>query len=128
EINFNDIDDNCDGSKFEGHAPVVVDVTTASGALATMTDTITSSTATNTTPYSGASVTYKFKVSKTNAPTSVAYVSSNTTSFTFSSASNAAHSSTYDVQATAVVNGEEQPYNGNTQSYSTPAAPTLPNP
>ncbi|MCF6130412.1 PKD domain-containing protein [Flavobacterium sp. AS60] len=128
ETNFDSIDNNCSGSIFEGHAPVVVDVTTASGPLATMTATINSSTATNTSPYSGAQVTYIFKVTKTNAPTSVAYVSSSTTSFVFSSASNAAHSSTYDVQATAIVNGEEQPYNGNTQSYTTPAAPTLPNP
>ncbi|MCF6130620.1 T9SS type A sorting domain-containing protein [Flavobacterium sp. AS60] len=128
EINFNNIDDDCDGSLYNGHAPVVVDVTTPSGALATMNATIHCSTATNTTPYSGAQLTYKLKVTKTNAPTSVTYISSNTTSFNFSSASNAAHSSTYDVQATAIVNAEEQPYNGNMVSFTTPAAPTLPNP
>jgi len=122
EIDFNNIDDDCDGSKFNGHAPVVVDLTTPSGALFPITTPIDCSVATNTGDYSGVDVSYKFKVTKTNAPTSVAYVTSNSPSFDLSLASNAAYSSTFSVTATAIVNGEEQPYNGNTVIYTVPLA------
>ncbi|MCF6130618.1 hypothetical protein L1S35_13115, partial [Flavobacterium sp. AS60] len=128
EIDFNSIDDDCDGSLYNGHAPVVVDIITPSGALATMTTSIDSDNATNTGDYSGVDVSYKFKVTKTNAPTSVAYVTSSSPNFDLTLASNVAHSSTYDVQATAIVNGEEQPYNGNTRTFTTPAAPIISNP
>ncbi|NNT72543.1 hypothetical protein HKT18_09975, partial [Flavobacterium sp. IMCC34852] len=125
EVNFNGEDDDCDGSIFNGHAPVVSDVTTPSGALASMTSPIECSVATNTTPYSGASVVHKFRVTRTSPPAAPVEFESVTRTFAISSLSIAAYSATYEVQATAIVNGEEQPYNGNTATFTTPAAPVI---
>ncbi|WP_304986253.1 InlB B-repeat-containing protein [Flavobacterium rivulicola] len=125
EVNFNGEDDDCDGSIFNGHAPVVSDVTTPSGALASMTSPIECSVATNTTPYSGASVVHKFRVTRTSPPAAPVEFESATRTFAISSLAIAAYSATYEVQATAIVNGEEQPYNGNTATFTTPAAPVI---
>ncbi|MFN7014960.1 MAG: hypothetical protein ACK4ON_11900, partial [Bacteroidia bacterium] len=125
DINFNNFDENCNNNLFDGHAPVVVNITTSSGALALMTSTITCSVATNTTPYSGSSVLYRFKVTRTAPTLAVEYINSTTRTFAISQLAIAAHSATYEVQATAIVNGEEQPYNGNTATFTTPAAPVI---
>ena len=125
EINFNGIDEDCDASLFNGHAPVVSNITTASGTLAAMTTTISCSTASNTLPYSGASVVHKFRVTRTSPAAAPVEFLSATRSFSISQLGIAAYSATYDVQATAIVNGEEQPYNGNTATFTTPAAPVI---
>jgi hypothetical protein len=130
EINFNNLDEDCDSSIFNGHAPVVTNVTTPSGTLPQMTSLIGCSVATNTAPFSatGASVLYRFRVTRTG-PVAAGPVTidspSTVRSFAISSLAIAAHSSTYTVEATAVVNGEEQPYTGLSQTYTTPAAPVI---
>ncbi|NNT72878.1 hypothetical protein HKT18_11680 [Flavobacterium sp. IMCC34852] len=126
EINFNSIDENCNNNLFDGHAPVVVNVTTPSGALAAMTTPITCSIATNTSPYSGASVIHKFRVTRTSPAAAPVEFERASRTFAISELSIAAYSATYEVQATAIVNGEEQPYNGNTATFTTPAAPVIP--
>ncbi|MFN3969027.1 lamin tail domain-containing protein [Flavobacterium sp.] len=125
EVNFNGEDDDCDGSIFNGHDEVVSNVTPPSGALAAMTTPITCSVATNTAPYSGASVVHKFRVTRTSPPAAPVEFESATRTFAISSLAIAAYAATYEVQATAIVNGEEQPYNGNTAIYTTPAAPVI---
>ncbi|MBF6640274.1 autotransporter-associated beta strand repeat-containing protein, partial [Flavobacterium sp. J49] len=126
EINFNNVDEDCDGSKFNGHAPVVSNITTASGTLAAMTTNISCSVATNTTPYSGSSVVHKFKVTRTSPAAAPVEFERASRTFAISELAIAAYSATYEVQATAIVNGEEQPYNGNTATFTTPAAPVIP--
>ncbi|MBF6640936.1 hypothetical protein IVB69_05550, partial [Flavobacterium sp. J49] len=126
EINFNNVDEDCDGSKFNGHAPVVSNITTASGTLAAMTTDISCSVATNTTPYSGSSVVHKFKVTRTSPAAAPVEFERASRTFAISELAIAAYSATYEVQATAIVNGEEQPYNGNTATFTTPAAPVIP--
>ena len=129
ETPFDNIDNNCVGGLFDFTPQVVTNVTTPSGALPQMTSLISCSVASNTAPFSATSpsVLYIFRVTRTgpNALAPVTTVPSTVRNFALSSLPIAAHSSTYLVEATVVVNGEEQPYNGLSQTYTTPPAPII---
>jgi hypothetical protein len=119
EICFNNIDDDCDGSKYNGCVPVVVNIISSycGITLPYVYSTIGATVATNTL---GNSVGYLFRI--TNLTTGVTVELPNSVrSFNLSMTSIASYNTSYAVQVAAIVNGEQQPFNVTPCIITTPA-------
>jgi hypothetical protein len=110
DIPYDSIDNNCDGSLFDGHSPIVVYVLSPScgGINHGLNNTIN---CTEIYLGEGYVIGYRFKV--TNLVTGeVAYVDTVQHHFKLTDTSIYSYGTPYSIQAAAIVNGEVQPFNG----------------
>jgi len=122
DIPYDSIDNNCDGSLFDGHAPVVVYVLSPScgGINHGLNNTIN---CTDIYLGPGYVIGYRFKV--TNLLTGeVAYVDTVQHNFKLTDTNIYAYGTPYSIQVAAIVNGEVQPFNGPTCTLTTTTVAT----
>jgi hypothetical protein len=119
---YDSIDNNCDGSLFDGHAPIVVSITSNScgGINFGLNNSIN---CTEVYLGEGYVIGYRFKV--TNLATGqVAYVDTIQHHFKLTDTDIYAYGTTYAIQVAAIVNGEVQPFNGPTCNLTTTSVAT----
>lgn len=123
EICYNNIDDNCNGTKSEGCTPVIVNMTPSYN-NATLPSLATAVPAVN---YSYGSVTnLKYRFSITNVTTNITAPDIIQTSrYVTIPASIHLQGATYTVKASAVINDEVLPYYGNTITIFAPTVPLV---
>ncbi|QBZ98730.1 nidogen-like domain-containing protein [Flavobacterium sangjuense] len=110
DIPYDNIDNNCDGSLFDGHSPIVVYVLSPScgGINHGLNNTIN---CTEIDLGEGYVIGYRFKV--TNLVTGeIAYVDTVQHHFKLTDTSIYSYGTPYSIQAAAIINGEVQPFNG----------------
>jgi hypothetical protein len=117
EICWNNIDDNCDGQKSEGCAPIVVNMATANNFVL---PNFSFNPSANSYTYSGVGTkTYRFKI--TNLMTNEVREVYSESRFVSIPGDIRNYNSSYTVTAAAVINGEDVPYAGNTITVHGPS-------
>ena len=123
EICYNNIDDNCDGTKSEGCAPVVVNMTPS-----TNNTTLTSfALAVSAVPYTyGSATNIKYRFSITNVTTGVTAPDIiDNTRFVSIPSNLRSYGNTYTIKSSAVINDEVLPFSGNTITVFGPSVQTV---
>ena len=128
EICFNNIDDDCDGDKLNGVCtPVVVNLTNAfpnNMVLSSISTTIISTIPVVPNPLGGnyPITGYIFEITKVGgAPTDVVELPTVVNKFNLTQTNIFAYDTFYDIRVRAIVNGEEQAYQGSVRRLKTPA-------
>ena len=122
DIPYDSIDNNCNGSLFDGHAPVVVSLTT--NVCGSVNNGLNNTFNCNEI-YLGDQyvIGYRFKV--TNLATGqVAYVDTDQHHFKLTDTNIYSYGTSYSIQVAAIVNGEVQPYNGSTCTITSTSSKT----
>lgn len=120
EVCWNNIDDNCDGNMSESCSPVVVNMATVNN---TVLPSFAIAVAAYPYAYAGAeTIEYRFSIKNNQTNITEEVISS--TRFVTIPVNLRNYNISYEIKASAVINGESVPYAGNTITILSPLVPT----